>query len=237
MIDSISTVISTLVALGALAVSFIVHRHQVRRAHVLDARERRLEAAEQRMADRQAAADRGAVLAQASMIDIRIVWAASRLVDGLTTPELKLTNVSNQPVLDLRARIADAPVDSVTGGITSAGSRSFPLTRAMAMDATVEPRELNVDFTDAAGIRWRRDGSGGIREGTQLDTGEWTWAARESPAVVQAYDLVQTSDHPPMAAPSAPTGARSRAGGFAPVVLALATAAILAVAIWAVFVR
>lgn len=191
MITNIGVVVSALVSVGALAVSFIAHRHQVDRARVLDAKERRLEAAERLLAQRQAFADRQAVLAQASMIDVRIVWTPSSLVDGLTTPELKITNRSSQPVSALSAWVANVSINDVSGKLAAASSRTFPLRPALAAQtmAAIATDDLNVAFTDAAGIHWLRDGSGGLHEGSRLDSGGWSWGPREGPPVVQAIDI------------------------------------------------
>jgi hypothetical protein len=207
VITNIGVVVSALVSVGALAVSFIAHRHQVDRARVLDNKERRLEATERLLAQRQALADRQAQLAQASMIDARVVWTPSSLVDGLTAPELKITNQSSQPVSALSAWISNASIDDVSGGLAAASSRTFPLLpvlRALGMP-DIDPRHfirfciVAVAFTDAAGIHWRRDDSGGLQQGFRLASGEWSWGRREGPPVVQAIDITPPRQGRPLA--------------------------------------
>lgn len=226
MVDTISTAVSVLVAVGALAVSLLAHRHQVGRARVLDARERRLEAAERSLAQRQEAADRQAVLSQASMIDFYVVWTPSVLVAGVTTPGLRIANLSSQPVSALSATIADEPVADVSGVLAAAGVRTFRLPIAAAAVDT-SPGDLNVAFTDVAGNRWCRDGSGGLRQGSRTDTGTWTWGAREAPTVVQAT------------LPPAPSGLPAPSGRACALACLFPAAAlvVLAIAVWAVFFR
>lgn len=231
MIDTISTAVSALVAVGALAVSFLAHRHQVGRARVLDARERRLEAAEELLARRQEDADRQAVLAQASMIDVHVMWTPSTLVDGVDTPELRITNLSSQPVSALSAAIADQPVADVSGVLAAASVRTFRLPVAPAAALDTSPGDLSVAFTDAAGNRWRRDGGGGLRQGSRTDTGAWTWGAREAPTVVRAASSGSPPGSP-FGLPPFPRRARALA-----YLLPAAVLVLLAVAVWVVFFR
>ncbi|MFD9425670.1 MULTISPECIES: hypothetical protein [unclassified Streptomyces] len=212
MIEAIGIIVTALIAFGALTVSFLAHRHQVRLAAVLEAKERRLEILERQMAARQADLDRAEILAQASVIDIRVVMRSSALAEGLQTAELLVTNLSNQPVLDLGAQIADARVVSISGSIPSSSSRSFPLPQQQAQTATRSPMQLNVEFTDAGGIRWRRDGGGGLREGARLETGEWTWSPREGPMVTI---VGQTAGSQGADGPSALSNHASYSGSFA----------------------
>ncbi|MER5987628.1 hypothetical protein [Streptomyces sp. NPDC001787] len=234
MIEAIGIIVTALIAFGALTVSFLAHRHQVRLAALLEAKERRLEILERQMTARQADLDRAGVLAQASMIDIRVVMRPSALAEGLASPELLVTNRSNQPVLDLGAQIADDPVVDISGSIPSSSSRSFPLPQQQAQTATGSPMRLRVEFTDAGGIRWCRDGGGGLREGTRLETGEWTWAPREGPPVTMSADSVEplAIPYPPTASATSgrPFPGRRRRG-----LSLMAAGVLLAIIIWVVW--
>ncbi|WP_327436380.1 hypothetical protein OG279_36895 (plasmid) [Streptomyces sp. NBC_01201] len=225
MIANIGVVVSALVSFGALVVSFAVYRHQVERARSLDARERRVEAAERLAARRQASIERQEALSQASMIDYRIVHADSALVDGLVRTSLTLTNRSNQPVSGLAAWVADERINDVSGTLEPGEQRAFYLSEECAAALRPDRSKLDFAFTDAADIRWRRDGTGGLREGAQTSTGDWIWKPREGP-VVAATDLVRPLPAYPPASRRAP---RVRYAGCLAVLFLLA--AILS-AIW-----
>jgi len=235
VITNIGVIVSALVSVGALTVSFIAHRHQVDRARVLDLKERRLEASERLLTQRQALADRQTVLAQASMIDVRVVGNPSILVDGLTTSVLKITNRSSQPVSALSAWMTaamtnDVPINDVPEGLAAASSRSFPLPLPSYLQSlpTAEITRLfvfRVAFTDAAGIHWLRDDSGGLHEGSRLDSGGWWWGPREGPPVVEAMPPSATRP-----APRAMTGCASR-------LLPAAALVLLITVVWIVFFR
>jgi hypothetical protein len=237
VITNIGVVVSALVSVGALAVSFIAHRHQVDRARVLDTKEHRLELAERLLAERQARDDRRAELAQASMIDARVVWTPSSLVDGLLAAELKITNRSNQPVSALSAWVGASSIDDVSGGLAAASSRTFQIPLVLeALAPTDAERDFvngaySVAFTDAAGIHWHRDNSGGLRQGSRLDSGEWSWGRREGPPVVQAIDI--GPGNTTAAGPGhGPAPARTLSACLLPVALML-----LIIVIWVVFFR
>lgn len=143
---------SSLVALGALVVSFLAHRHQVARGVALDARERALEA-------REKEADRRERRMQASMIEIRHSSTGSPLHDGWVTHRLDILNPSNQPVTDLSATCYGETVADVSGSLNSGSTRSFPLPPPESdVPAYMVLQYVTVFFTDAAGMRWRRGG-------------------------------------------------------------------------------
>jgi hypothetical protein len=180
MVDTLIAVAGALVALGALTVSYLAHRHQVRRAAALDARERWVDAREREAAERE-------VLVQASLIGVRVITQPSPLHDGWVRRGLYVVNMSNQPVGNLSAEYRGEAVERVSGTLGAGEERSFPLPPSAdgARPATALGR-LTIDFTDAAAIRWRRDDGGGLRRGARSPAGEWEWGERQDPVVGEA---------------------------------------------------
>ncbi|MGW6950996.1 hypothetical protein [Streptomyces xanthophaeus] len=125
MIATVVAIVGAVVTIGSLVISYLAHRHQVRRARVLDQREARLQAQEERLESRARAVDRRNDLTQASMIETNITVVPSGIHEGSATPHLKIANPSNQPILDLRVTYAghhltDAP--EVSALVTDAPS-------------------------------------------------------------------------------------------------------------------
>ncbi|MFK0259267.1 hypothetical protein [Streptomyces sp. NPDC090445] len=236
MIETIGAVTGVVVSIGSLALAVFGFRHQIVRARLLDAREQRLEAAERQLEQRRVAAERQAVLTQASMVDVRLVWTPSRLNEGVKLPELKITNDSTQPILDLAARLGDEPIAGIAGGVAAGDSRSFPVTSAAAVGFAAGSADMSVIFTDAAGMRWRRDPGGGLREGRRLADGSWAWASRESPSVERAMERPSPSMPPPLPASWVATAAEPsrKQGWFLVSALGLIIGAVV---VWLVFLR
>ncbi|ORT53692.1 hypothetical protein [Streptomyces sp. CB03238] len=176
---------SSLVALGALIVSFLAHRHQVARGVALDVRERALEA-------REKEAERRERRMQASMIEIRHSSNGSPLHEGWVTHRLEILNPSNQPITDLSATYNGEAVADVSGSLNSGSTRVFPLPPPESgIPAYMVLQYVTVFFTDAAGMRWRRDGAGGLWRGVLMPDSEWRWTDREEPVITpsMANDL------------------------------------------------
>ncbi|MFI8952645.1 hypothetical protein ACIGO6_40025 [Streptomyces sp. NPDC053750] len=189
MIDTLIAAFSSIVALGALVVSFIAHRHQVVRAAALDLREERVEAREQTLERREQRI-------QASMIEIRVTSSQSSLHDGWVTPRLEIVNPSNQPITALNASDRGEAVGGVSGSVSSGTTRSFPL---LPSESGVLPHQVTITFTDAAGTRWRRDGGGGLQRGVRTANGGWDWRDREEPVITES----RANDYLPAPPPSA----------------------------------
>ncbi|MEU4064440.1 hypothetical protein AB0F25_18830 [Streptomyces wedmorensis] len=173
MIEIISAVGGVAVAIGALVVSYLAHRHQVARATATGQ-------AEAEQAARQAEAERRSVLNQASHIQARVAWRRSSLSDEERIAELRLFNHSSQPVTQLRAEIAGTPVPEASGSLAASQVRRFIVSRD-AVDSADEA--LDVYFTDVAGLRWHRTARGLLRQGTLEESGEWSWGPYEAPLV------------------------------------------------------
>lgn len=142
---------SSLVALGALVVSALAHRHQVARGVALDVRERALEA-------REKEAERRERRMQASMIEIRASSTGSPLHNGWVTHRLEVLNPSNQPITNLSATFNGEAVADVSGSLNSGSTRAFSLPPPESgVPAYMVLQCVTVIFTDAAGTRWRRD--------------------------------------------------------------------------------
>lgn len=181
--------VGVLVAAGSLTTSWLAHRLQVERAGALDSQEARIAAREQRVESRERDADRREMLTQASMIAVGVDVRASQLHEDWRTTRLVIINASNQPVRGVETRVFDIPLgveDVIYAGRTWATLLSQG-SGLSAQDADM----VTVDFTDAAGRRWRREGAGGLRQGTWSAAREqWEWGAREEPVVASADPLL-----------------------------------------------
>ncbi|MFF7021953.1 hypothetical protein ACFY97_13160 [Streptomyces klenkii] len=185
MVETLIAALSALFALGAGLVSYWSYRHQVRRATVTDARQQRIDQRERTVSQREAAAERREVLAQASMLDVTIRRVPSSLREGWSTSYILVHNSSNQPVSHLNVRFRDEVVTGESGVLFPGSTHSFRLTASEDCSSVLEDgRDVSVDFTDAAGIRWRREGDGGLREGRSTGSA-WEWGAREEPVIMR----------------------------------------------------
>ncbi|GAP47074.1 hypothetical protein [Streptomyces azureus] len=194
MVETLIAAFGSLVALGALVVSFMAHRHQVARAAALDVREGRIEARERALEQREQRI-------QASMIEVHASASRSSLHDDWVTPRLMIVNPSNQPIRDLTASYRGEAVPDVFGSVGPGTTRSFPLPPSGndARTDLVLP-QVTLHFTDAAGTRWRRDGSGGLYRGIRRANGEWEWMGREDPVITES----RANNYPPAVAQAAP---------------------------------
>lgn len=223
---------SVCVALGALAVSYLSHRGQVRAQAALRRREARVAAREREVERRE-----GRV--QASMIEVRTVAARSPLHEGWTTYRLVLVNPGDQPVTRLTASYRGQAVPGVAGPLGPGDQRSFHLARVADGEGRVpEPHDLTVGFTDAAGTRWRREGSGALRRGDPRPDGTWEWRDPGEPFPADAAALAPGTPAGPArpADQAAAAAARPGGAGSSCLRLALAAAVVVTVAVVMVFV-
>ncbi|MEU7484840.1 hypothetical protein [Streptomyces sp. NPDC042319] len=192
MLADLGAIVGAVIALGALLVSYRAHRHQVRRAEQLDGREREVEARERRAEERAKAAERQETLAQAAMVHLSVAPVASSLHPDWITPQVTVANLSSQPIRELLVCIAEIPVSDECGDVSSGQTRRISLP-STASRSTLGMLQLavRIEFTDAAGLRWRKHSDGGLQEGQPAADGDWTWGARESPPVANAHpDIV-----------------------------------------------
>ena len=87
------------------------------------------------------------------------------------------------------------------GSLNSGVTGSFPLAPAESgVPADMVLQHVTVFFTDAAGPRWRRDGTGGLRRGVLMPSGEWRGTDRQDPVITPSR--VNDSPVDPGRAPS-----------------------------------
>ncbi|MFI8391831.1 hypothetical protein [Streptomyces sp. NPDC085540] len=239
MIATVVAIVGAVVTVGSLLISYLAHRHQVQRAAVLDQREARLQAQEERLETRARAVDRRNDLAQASMIETNITVVPSGIHEGSATPHLKIANPSNQPIVDLRITYAGQHLTDAPRGVGPGDQRSIPLpvTTTRGEDPTGFLLQLVIDFTDASGTRWRKEGGIGLQQAASSPNGEQRWLPREPPVVGPVTMPSARAEWPPP--PYAPAGsapapsyppARYRRKASLPAVLLLL--AVLAIIIW-----
>jgi hypothetical protein len=188
MAEVLIAAFSALVAAGALAVSYAAHRHQVRRAAVLDEREARIEGWEGRLEQREREADRREARTQASLIAVRALAAPSSLHTHWRRVLLNIANHSNQPIFELSVYYNGELVEETQSGIGPGCTRNITLALSEPSAQPTVLKKVDVEFTDAARTRWRRDGEGGLRQGSPQENGGWEWGEREIP-VVQHVEL------------------------------------------------
>lgn len=199
MVEIAVTVVSTAVAVGALVVSYLTHRHQVRRARAIDVQERQVAEQARLMEGRERAAERRGALVQASMLDVRVTAVPSQLDPRWAVRTLQLGNGSSQPLSDLAATFEGAPLPEVSGVLAAGSRRTFALPQT-GWDGSA-PAELPVvEFSDAAGLRWRREPHGALRQGLRTVT-EWRWGLVEAPEITQAVVFGQQPGGPLQPAP------------------------------------
>lgn len=182
MTEILIAAFSALVAAGAVAVSFAAHRHQVQRAAVLDAKEARVESRERQVEEREAEAERRETRSQASMIAVRALMVPSSLHGNWHRVELDITNHSNQAVFGLNVSYQDQEVEEGARGISPGCTRTVPLEFFEPSGRPAVLDKIRIEFTDAAGVRWRRDADGGLRR-QQQGNDAWEWGARETPII------------------------------------------------------
>ncbi|MGW7033436.1 hypothetical protein ACWGFX_40485 [Streptomyces xanthophaeus] len=246
MIATVVAIVGAVVTICSLVISYLAHRHQVQRAAVLDQREARLQAQEERLESRARAVDRRNDLTQASMIETNITVVRSGIHEGSATPHLKIANPSNQPILDLRITYGGHHITDAPRGLGPGGQHSIPLpvTTTPSEDPTGFLPQLVIDFTDASGTRWRKEGGVGLQQATSSLNGEQLWLPRESPVVGPVTMPARLDDEPrsalrrarapraayPERAPApGPPAPRSRASLLATVLVLIA---VLAIAVW-----
>ncbi|CAM5616385.1 hypothetical protein [Streptomyces avidinii] len=238
MIATVVAIVGAVVTVASLLISYLAHRHQVQRAAVLDQREARLQAQEERLETRARAVDRRNDLAQASMIETNITVVPSGIHEGSATPHLKIANPSNQPVLDLRITYAGQHITGAPRGLGPGDQRSIPLpvTTTRGEDPTGFLLQLVIDFTDASGTRWRKEGGIGLQQAASSPNGEQRWLPREPPVVGPVtMPSARRADGPPPWAPASPApapGPPARRRRRATLLAALLLLAVLAIAIW-----
>ncbi|WP_406364569.1 hypothetical protein [Streptomyces sp. NBC_00645] len=230
MVKNLVAVFSTLIGLAGLMLSYAGHRQKVRqeaqeaqeaqetarRAEELrrierdreqeqEARALREEAREQR--ERAASARREWERLQASMIGGHIALSPSSLNDNWVVPQVVIHNGSNQPVRDVRVFFQGEVIHELP--LVGTGHEYLPQPPAHTQEERYR-RQVTVEFTDVAGIRWRRDGYGALQRARQGTEGQEIWEAPETPVIESALrpsdltDAGHQMQHAPARMPETP---------------------------------
>ncbi|WP_371664747.1 hypothetical protein [Streptomyces sp. NBC_00280] len=209
MVKNLVAVFSTLIGLVGLMLSYAGHRQKVRQEAQENARRaeelrrterdreqeqearalREEEAREQR--ERAASARRERERLQASMIGGHIALSPSSLNDSWVVPQVVIHNGSNQPVRDVRVFVHGEVIHELP--LVGTGHKYLPQPPAHIQDERYR-RQVTVEFTDVAGIRWRRDGYGALQRARQGTEGQEIWEAPETPVVESALLPLDLTD-------------------------------------------
>ncbi|MFJ1973957.1 hypothetical protein ACIO93_35535 [Streptomyces sp. NPDC087903] len=222
MVQNLVAVFSLLIGLVGLMLSYAGHRQKVRqdvqeyalRAEELRKVERDREQ-ERQLYEREARARREREVSvqraqerhQASMIGGHIVLFPSPLNDSWVVPRVMIQNGSNQPVRDVRVSLRGEVINELP--IVGTGHDFFPLAPAQITDERYDQLgHITLEFTDAAGIRWRREAYGNLQRARQGTTGQEDWEAPELPLIATAAPSPRPSA-PPCPSPSLPPSEQS----------------------------
>ncbi|MFE0647562.1 hypothetical protein ACFVZH_03090 [Streptomyces sp. NPDC059534] len=195
MVQNLVAVFSLLTGLVGLTLSYAAHRQKVRegrqesalRAEELQRFQRDREQ-ERLLYEREQSAKRQRERHQASLISAHIALPPSPLHDNWVVPKAVIRNGSNQPVLDVRVSFRGEVIGEWT--LLGTGEGTAPLPPTQRRDEHSDRlRDLAVEFTDVAGIRWRREGYGVLRrarQGTGDPETSGAWEAGEPPDIERA---------------------------------------------------
>jgi hypothetical protein len=256
MVQNIFAVFSLMIGTAGLLLTYAGHRQKVRqdaRDTVLRAeelrrveRDREREREEQERAaraqqEREASVRREKDRYQASMVGGHIGLSPSSLNDDWVVPQVVLHNGSNQPVRDVRAFLQDEVVGEVR--LLGSDHQIVPLPAVqVSNEGYGQLGQVTVEFTDIAGIRWRREGYGHLRRARQDTEGHEVWGGLEPPVVERHASEAEPSEWSlylprseapdwsyELPAPAPPAGRRFR--HLSPVAV-LVSVALIAVGIW-----
>ncbi|MEU5343071.1 hypothetical protein AB0H18_19920 [Streptomyces sp. NPDC020766] len=173
MLEAVVGVVGVVVGVAGLVTSYAGHRHSVREAVRVAAMAREVEERERELARE---AERQAEVVQASLVQVMMRSRPSPLTEQWVGWSLQATNGSNQPVRDIALHYDGRPLPtSLTGGLLHAGeSVSALLPTSDTSDGPAHPSQPAlgvVEFTDAAGVRWRRSAAGTLEQ--RYESGSW----------------------------------------------------------------
>ncbi|WP_151482805.1 hypothetical protein [Streptomyces albicerus] len=176
MLEAVVAVVGTVVGVAGLATSYAGHRHSVREAARVALLTRSVEERERQLAKE---AERRAEVVQASLVQVVMGSRPSPLAEQWVSHSIRATNGSDQPVRDvtlrydgrpLPANLANGPLPA--GRLLHAGeSVSAALPASDVGPGPADPALGVVEFTDAAGVRWRRSTLGILER--QYADGSW----------------------------------------------------------------
>ncbi|MFD9188964.1 hypothetical protein ACFWCA_12130 [Streptomyces phaeochromogenes] len=173
MLEAVVGVVGVVVGVAGLVTSYAGHRHSVRESARVAAMAREVEERERELAQE---AERRAEVVQASLVQVMMRSRPSPLAEQWVGWSLQATNGSDQPVRDVALHYGGLPLStSLTGGLLHAGesvSALLPTSDASLGPARPSQPALGVvEFTDAAGVRWRRAATGMLEQ--QYESGSW----------------------------------------------------------------
>ncbi|MEU9877084.1 hypothetical protein [Streptomyces phaeochromogenes] len=173
MLEAVVGVVGVVVGVAGLVTSYAGHRHSVRESARVAAMAREVEERERELARE---AERRAEVVQASLVQVMMRSRPSPLAEQWVGWSLQATNGSDQPVRDVVLHYDGRPLPtSLTGGLLHAGesvSALLPTSDASLGPARPSQPALGVvEFTDAAGVRWRRSGTGMLEQ--RYESGSW----------------------------------------------------------------
>ncbi|MFC9679012.1 hypothetical protein [Streptomyces sp. NPDC056948] len=213
-----------------------------------EARDREREARARREREARAQWERDRY--QASMIGGHIGLSPSSLDDSWVVPQVVINNGSNQPVRDLRATFRGEVTNELR--LVGTGRHYFPLPPVQISGERYDQLgQVTVEFTDVAGVRWRREGYGALQRARQGADGQEVWGNPEPPVVERVVERPDTAlprkrsevarppqaqreptmPAPAQAGPPAPAPAERRVGCLGPVVV-LGSVVLIAGGIW-----
>ncbi|MGI3202193.1 hypothetical protein ACRJ4W_35135 [Streptomyces sp. GLT-R25] len=210
MLEAVVGVVGVVVGVAGLVTSYAGHRHSVRESARVAAMAREVEERERELA---LEAERRAEVVQASLVQVMMRSRPSPLAEQWVGWSLQATNGSDQPVRDVALHYDGLPLPTtLTGGLLHAGesvSALLPTSDTSLGPARPSQPALGVvQFTDAAGVRWRRSATGMLEQ--RYESGSWDPrsprvasvstardADRGATGGVRAADPCRTSGHGP----------------------------------------
>ncbi|MGW3937604.1 hypothetical protein [Streptomyces phaeochromogenes] len=203
MLEAVVGVVGVVVGVAGLVTSYAGHRHSVRESARVAAMAREVEERERELARE---AERRAEVVQASLVQVMMRSRPSPLAEQWVGWSLQATNGSDQPVKDVALHYDGLPLStSLTGGLLHAGESVSAL--LPTSDASLGPAHPSqpalgvVEFTDAAGVQWRRAATGMLEQ--RYESGSWDL---RHPQVAPFQPPVQTGAYG-RPAPAGPPGA------------------------------
>lgn len=180
----ITPLITCFTGLGAVLVAWAVKRQTGKRDAATEQRARIED-------ERKKEQDEALSILQASAIEVRVDTNAGSVNNGQRVPLLDIRNPTNQPITDLILYDAEDRELESLAGLGPGSGRKVPL-QPISEDfpAIILSALSTLHFTDAAGLRWMKDGGGGLRRGRSQSTdGQWRWGPRQAPAVSDATSI------------------------------------------------
>ncbi|MEU9158130.1 hypothetical protein AB0D59_48295 [Streptomyces sp. NPDC048417] len=186
MVQNLIAAFSLLIGMAGLTLSYAAHRQKVRQEsqeYALHTEElekfQRDRERERQLREQEQSARRQREQLQASMIRTNVVRLVSPLNSNWVVPRVVVQNRSNQLVRDVRVSFGDEVIGELI--YLDTGEETFPLPPTESSEAGYQERII-LEFTDIAGIRWRRERFGTLRRARPGTNG---WEDPEPPVIEQ----------------------------------------------------